>query len=151
MNKITKKSVMSLIKRYLFMVVGCFSYSLSLRAFLIPNEIVGGGASGAASLVELLTNGLIPAGLMIVIINVPLLIFGFKLMGWQFIINCFITTVTLGGTTELLTLFGDTIVFCDDKILAGLYGGILQGIGIGLFIKYEMSSGGTELLGRLHR
>ena len=70
-------------------------------------------------------------------------------MGWKFILNCFITTATLGGTTELLTLFGDSLVFCDDKILAGLYGGILQGIGIGLFIKFEMSSGGTELLGRL--
>ncbi|MBO7345422.1 MAG: YitT family protein [Clostridia bacterium] len=149
MHKFKKQDAWSLIRRYLFMIVGCFSYSLSLRAFLIPNEIVGGGASGAASLVELLTNGLIPAGLMIVAINVPLLIFGFRLMGLQFIINCFITTVTLGGTTELLTLFGDTLVFCDDKILAGLYGGILQGIGIGLFIKYEMSSGGTELLGRL--
>ena len=33
--------------------------------------------------------------------------------------------------------------------VAALYGGVVQGIGIGLFIKYEMSSGGTELLGRL--
>ena len=34
-------------------------------------------------------------------------------------------------------------------MLAALYGGLLQGIGIGLFIKYETSSGGTELLGRI--
>ena len=37
----------------------------------------------------------------------------------------------------------------DNKILAAAYGGILQGVGIGLFIKYETSSGGTELLGRI--
>jgi uncharacterized membrane-anchored protein YitT (DUF2179 family) len=37
----------------------------------------------------------------------------------------------------------------DDGSLASLYGGLLQGVGIGLFIKYETSSGSTELLGRL--
>lgn len=141
------KKLLGEAKRYIFMVLGCFSYSLSLRSFLIPNGIVGGGVSGAASLIEMKTG--LPAGVFIVLINTPILIFGFKLMGWKFILNCFITTATLGGTTELLSLFGNKLVFCDDKILAGLYGGILQGIGIGLFIKYEMSSGGTELLGRL--
>ena len=134
------------LKRYIFMIFGCFSYSLSLRMFLIPNGIVGGGVSGAASLLEMLFK--LPAGLFIVVINVPILILGFKLMGWRFILNCFITTATLGGTTELLTLLGD-ISITENKILAAAYGGILQGIGIGFFIKYEMSSGGTELLGRL--
>ncbi len=142
-----QKKVWNEAKRYIFMVFGCICYSLSLRSFLIPNEIVGGGVSGAASLLEMLFS--LPAGVFIVIINVPILILGFRLMGWKFIFNCFITTATLGGTTELLTLFGDKLVFCDDKILAGLYGGVLQGVGIGLFLKYEMSSGGTELLGRL--
>ena len=142
----SKRTFFSEAKRYLFMILGCFSYSLSLRMLLIPNDIVGGGVSGAASLLEMITSW--PAGLFIVLINVPILIFGFKLMGWKFILNCFITTATLGGTTELLTLFGDLSI-TDNKILAAAYGGILQGIGIGLFIKYEMSSGGTELLGRL--
>lgn len=146
-TKINTKKFLTELRRYLFMILGCFSYSLSLRAFLIPNEIVGGGVSGAASLIEMKTG--LPAGLFIILINAPILILGFKLMGWRFILNCFITTATLGGTTEILTLFGDSLIFCNDKILAGLYGGILQGIGIGLFIKYETSSGGTELLGRL--
>ena len=142
-TKINTKKFLTELRRYLFMILGCFSYSLSLRAFLIPNEIVGGGVSGAASLIEMKTG--LPAGLFIILINAPILILGFKLMGWRFILNCFITTATLGGTTEILTLFGDSLIFCNDKILAGLYGGILQGIGIGLFIKYETSSGGTEL------
>lgn len=147
MEKIDRKKIIKELRRYLFMILGCFCYSLSLRSFLIPNEIVGGGVSGAASLIEMITG--LPAGLFIVVINIPILILGFNLMGWKFILNCFITTATLGGTTEILSLFGNSLFFCDDKILAGLYGGILQGIGIGFFIKYETSSGGTELLGRL--
>ena len=132
-------------KRYFFMILGCFSYSLSLQMFLIPNEIVGGGVSGAASLINILTG--LPTGLFIVLINLPILFFGFRLMGWKFILRCFITTATLGLTTELLAIFVKSLT--DNKILAAAYGGILQGVGIGIFIKYETSSGGTELLGRI--
>lgn len=152
-----KKKLYSEIKRYAFMVLGCLSYALSLEAFLIPHSIVGGGVSGAASLIHILTN--LPTGVFIVALNVPILIFGFKKMGWKFIVRCFITTACLSLATE----FWDWVIPNDNEfmmkmltgfkdgnpILASLYGGILQGIGIGLFIKYETSSGGTELLGRL--
>lgn len=127
------------------MVVGCFSYALSLQTFLIPNKIVGGGVSGAASLIEILLG--LPAGLFIVAINIPILVFGLRLMGWKFIIRCFITTACLGLATEILSLFVPPMT--DNPILASAYGGVLQGIGIGLFIKFETSSGGTELLGRI--
>lgn len=145
MKKLCKDKLVSEFKRYFFMVVGCFSYALSLQMFLIPNKIVGGGVSGAASLIEIITN--LPAGLFIVLINVPILIFGLKLMGLKFIIRCFITTASLGLATEILSWFVPPIT--DNAILSAAYGGILQGIGIGLFIRYETSSGGTELLGRL--
>ena len=84
------------------MIVGCICYSSSLTAFLIPNAIVGGGVSGAASLINILTG--LPAGLFTVILNAPILVFGFKLMGWKFIVRCFITTAALGLSTDLLTL-----------------------------------------------
>ena len=93
------KRILKEIKRYLFMVVGCLCYAASLGVFLIPNEIVGGGVSGAASLIQILTGW--PAGIFIVLINVPILIFGFRLMGWKFIVKCFITTTVLGLCTEL--------------------------------------------------
>lgn len=132
------------------MVVGCLCYAASLGVFLIPNEIVGGGVSGAASLIQIITDW--PAGIFIVLINVPILIFGFRLMGWKFIIRCFITTTALGFCTELLDYLAEQTALNQltrNPLLAALYGGLLQGVGIGLFIKYEMSSGGTELLGRI--
>ena len=138
------------LKRYLFMIVGCLCYAASLGVFLIPNEIVGGGVSGAASLIQIITG--LPAGIFIVLINVPILIFGFRLMGCKFIIRCFITTATLGLCTELWTFLAEQTTLNQltrNPLLAALYGGLLQGIGIGLFIKYETSSGGTELLGRI--
>ena len=136
-------------KQYLFMILGCISYALSLRMFLIPLKIVGGGVSGAASLIEILTD--IPAGYFIFSINIPILIMGLKLKGWRFIVRCLITTATLSLFTNLFGIeFFDFLQgLTNSPLLASLYGGILQGIGIGLFIRYEMSSGGTELLGRI--
>ena len=145
-----KKTIKKEIKRYLFMVLGCLSYASSLGVFLIPNSIVGGGVSGAASLIYLVTG--LPAGIFIVLINAPILVFGFRLMGWKFILRCFITTAVLGFATELWHFLADITELnqlTNNPLLATIYGGILQGIGIGLFIKYETSSGGTELLGRI--
>lgn len=141
-----KETRKQIIQRYLFMILGCICYASSLRIFLIPNSIVGGGVSGAASLIELLSG--LDASIFIVAINIPILVFGLKLMGWKFIFRCLLTTSCLSLCTFLLNFlpFGD---ITNEPILASLYGGILQGIGIGLFIKYEMSSGGTELLGRI--
>ena len=161
MKKIEKKQkydrlrqnekISDLLKRYAFMIIGCICYALSLRMFLIPNSIVGGGVSGAASLIEIITGLYGYAGYFIVALNLPILILGLKLMGWRFILRCLITTATLGLFTNLFSVsFFDFLRdITENKLLASLYGGILQGIGIGFFIKYEMSSGGTELLGRL--
>ena len=141
-----KKKFGKILIDYVFMIIGCICYALSLRVFLIPNSVVGGGVSGVATIIEITTG--LPAGLFILLINLPILAMGFKMMGWKFILNCLITTATLSGVTELITLFGN-ISITDNKLLASAYGGILQGLGIGCFIRFNMSSGGTELLGRI--
>lgn len=148
-----KKTFLKETKRYSFMILGCLCYALSLKMFLEPNYITGGGVSGAASLLHLVFNNL-PTGLFIAILNIPILILGFKKMGCKFILRCFVTTACLSLATEFWALVLPNNAWLiknitDDDILASLYGGLLQGVGIGLFIKYETSSGGTELLGRL--
>jgi uncharacterized membrane-anchored protein YitT (DUF2179 family) len=82
----------------------------------------------------------------IILLNIPILIAGLRMQGWKFIIRALITITTLGIVTDLIGM----IPFASERgVLAALYGGICQGIGIGLFVRYQFSSGGTELLGRL--
>ena len=131
--------------RFAAMIIGCCLYALGVDCFLLHNEIVGGGASGLASLLYLLTDGRLSIGLMTMAINVPILLLGFKQMGWQFILRCLITIAALSFFNEL---FIPLPSLTDNRILAAVYGGILQGIGLGIFIKFKVSSGGTELLGR---
>ena len=140
------KKIWDEIKGYLFMVLGCIAYALSTSVFLAPNSIVAGGVTGLSVIVNILNNKL-PIGTVSIVINLPILALGIRFQGWKFILRCLLTIVTLGLVTDLFTFL--LPVMTNDGVLASLYGGICQGIGIGLFIKYEFSSGGTELLGRV--
>ena len=127
------------------MVIGCICYALSIVLFLRPNSIVAGGVAGLSTLLNLLNEN-IPIGMISIAINIPIFLLGLKYTGWKFILRCLLTVVTLGVCTDLLAFLP---AMTDNKILASLYGGVFQGVGIGLFIRFEFSSGGTELLGRV--
>ncbi|MBQ8284162.1 MAG: YitT family protein [Clostridia bacterium] len=142
---LTKEKFWNEAKGYLFMVLGCIAYGISTSLFLAPNSIVAGGVTGLSVLISLLNEN-IPVGMVSIAINLPILIFGIKFQGWKFIIRCLLTVATLGIITDLLAFFP---CLTTDGVLSSLYGGICQGIGIGLFVRYQFSSGGTELLGRL--
>ena len=130
------------------MLLGCVCYGISTSFFLEPNSIVAGGVSGLAVVINYLFNNL-PVGMLIIAINLPILIFGIKAQGWEFILKCLLTVVCLGLITDLLVFFAFITETVTDKVITSLYAGICQGIGIGLFVRYQFSSGGTELLGRL--
>ena len=144
---LTKKQVWDEVKGYLFMLLGCIAYGTSTSLFLADNEIIAGGVTGLAVLINYLNEN-IPIGMISIAINLPVLILGIKFQGWKFVLRCLITVAMLGIVTDLLDLaFSKPLT--DNGVLASLYGGICQGVGIGLFVRYQFSSGGTELMGRL--
>ena len=128
------------------MLVGCLAYGSSTSLFLAPNEIIAGGVTGLSVMINYLNPNIL-IGMISIVINLPVLVLGIKFQGWKFVIRCLITVATLGVVTDLLGLLNYNMT--DNHVLASLYGGICQGVGIGLFVRYEFSSGGTELMGRL--
>lgn len=158
LKKPQKNNVWKEIKGYVFMLVGCIAYASSTSLFLAPNSIVAGGVTGLAVIINILSP-VIPIGLISIALNLPILILGVKFQGWKFIFRCLITIVCLGLITDIIEIInidvrgeaigGGAKPFTDDGVLAALYGGVCQGIGIGLFVRFQFSSGGTELLARL--
>ena len=127
------------------MVLSCVMYAWSLNLFLAPNAIVTGGISGLAVMANYVNNN-IQIGSLTVLLNLPILVLAIKFLGWKFVVKCLITLLCLGIVTDV---FPDMPSITSDPLLASIYGGVCQGIGIGLFVKYGFSSGGTELLARL--
>lgn len=134
-------------KKYFFMVVAGLFYALSIDLFVKPNNIVSGAMTGLATLFHALWGWEI--GVVTIILNIPILLLGLKKEGWRFILDCLLTILVLGGLTDGLALLIGDYTITDNKLLAAMYAGLLQGVAVGLYLKYRVSSGGTELLGRL--
>ena len=130
----TKAKIFSEIRGYLFMLIGCVAYGLSTSLFLAPNTIVAGGASGLAVMLNYLNENLL-VGMTVIVINIPILAFGIKFQGWKFIFRALVTIVTLGVVTDLLAYLP---TLTDDGVLASLYGGVCQGIGIHILTAHHI-------------
>lgn len=139
------KNKFQITQGYFFMVVACVCYALSTSLFLAPNTVISGGIAGLSVMINYL-NGDFPIGLTSIVLNIPILALGWKFCGWKFILKCLLTVSVLGICTDL---FAYIPAITDDAFLASLYAGVFQGVAIGLFLKYQFSSGGTEILARV--
>lgn len=143
MIKISNKFV-KLGKDYFFMTLGCFIYAFAVNYFYVSNHLAEGGVTGIALIIYYLFKT--PVGITYFIVNIPLLILGWKMLGKDFIIKTLYGTVMMSvalGLTEGIN--GAT----SDTILASLYGGFIGGIGLGLIFLCGGSTGGTDIVARI--
>lgn len=136
------------VQEYGFVIAGAFVQALSMRLFLVPAQLVSGGVSGTAQIINYFTNW--PIGLMVFIGNVPLFI-----LGWQYLGGARFAKRT-ALAIALFSLFTDALVWfipeegvTTDLVLDSLYGGILLGIGLGMVYRGQGTSGGSDILGRI--
>ncbi|MBO8127074.1 MAG: YitT family protein [Firmicutes bacterium] len=120
--------------------IGALLTALALDWFLVPGKIAAGGVSGLATVIYHLTG--ISVGLTMLVINIPLLIASWRMIGRTFVVR------TLYGAI-ILSVFTDALAFLPaltkDPLLASFYGGVLSGVGIGMTLKWGGSTGGTDL------
>lgn len=140
-----KQKLFNNIKGYLGVFFGCVFYASGIVVFLAPCGIVAGGVASLSVLFHLL-NEKIPIGLITIALNIPIFLLGLKYTDGKFILRSLFTVAILGVITDILAILP---AMTTNPLLAALYGGIFQGLGVGLFIRFEFSSGGTELLGRV--
>lgn len=145
MKKLTNNIFMSKYGyKYGAMVIACMLYAFSVAVFTAPNKIVAGGMTGLATMLNVLFDFNI--GTVTIILNVPILLLAWKSQGWRFVLDSFITIAVLGLFTDL---FECVPIITENVLLACVYAGLMQGAAVGLFLKYKVSSGGSELLARL--
>ena len=132
------------------MLIGCVSYSLGISLFLNPNALAPGGMSGVAIIINTLTG--LPTGLMILILNIPLLLLGCYVVGKWFLIK---TIVSIAVSSTLIDLYPriipSLVPATTDRLLAGIAGAVLSALGIGIIFKCGGSTGGTDIIAKLLR
>lgn len=151
-DEILKSSVWTTFKEYLLVTVGIVSYALGWSIFLLPNNLIGGGVSGFASIVFYATG--IPMGVTYLILNVLLLLIGTKILGTGFggktIYAIIMTAIMLAVLPKLIpTGFIHEFALSNGKLICTILGGIIAGFGIGLSISQGGSTGGTDIVALL--
>ena len=140
----TKRAIVD----YLLIILGALVQALSLRLFLIPSELVSGGISGLAQLINHYTS--FPIGLMVLLGNIPLFILGWRFLGGpRFAVRTMLSIVAFSVFTDSLAFFLPVGGVTEDMVLNTLFGGLLLGIGLGIVYRGRGTSGGTDILGRI--
>ena len=133
---------------FALILVGALIQAAALRLFLVPADLVSGGISGLAQLINHYTD--FPIGLMIFLGNIPLFLLGWRHLGGpRFATRTLLSILAFSGFTDLLVLFLPSAGVTDDLVLNTIYGGLLLGIGLGVVYRGRGTSGGSDILGRI--
>ena len=128
-------------RSYLIVLTGAIIVSLGVNLFLVPNKIAGGGVTGLATVVYYLSG--MPVGVIMLLLNIPLFLLGIKVLGRSFGVKTLFATIALSLAIDLLSPFLNPLT--DDLLLASIFGGLFVGCGLGLVLKQDASTGGTDL------
>ncbi len=131
---------------YLLLSAGSLILAFNTYAFMIPCEIGSGGVTGIALCLNKLFGSKV--GLMSMILNAPLFIFGYRLLGKKFTIrSVFVVILNSIALDNMHLLF--KISPLDDKLLATVFCGVLFGIGLSLIFMAYGSTGGLDISAKI--
>ncbi len=133
------KKSLPYIMDFLFIIIGCFILALGINIFLTPNKISSGGISTIGTILLHIFN--IKMSITNIAFNVVLFALGFKYLGKYAIIKTATGIVALTGFLELTSYFPP---FTSDMMLATVAGGVLVGVGVGLVVRKDASTGGSD-------
>jgi len=128
-------------KSYLIVLTGAVVLSLGVNIFLVPNKIAAGGVTGLATVLFHLLG--LPVGMVMLLLNIPLFLIGIRVLGRSFGIKTLFATFSLSLAIDALAPFLRSLT--DDLLLASIFGGLLVGTGLGIVLKQDASTGGTDL------
>ncbi len=138
-NKIHWKEIFNL-RQMAFNIAGVAFITFALKGFMIPNHYLDGGVTGMSILIHEVTHW--PFGLIILLLNIPFLFLGKKILGKTFAVQSAITLVLLSISMSVFHIEAVTT----DNVLIALFGGCLIGIGMGLCVRGGTAADGAEVL-----
>lgn len=127
----------------LMVILGSAISGVAFNLFIIPNMLLSGGISGIALILKYLFN--INTGLMIFALNIPIFILGYKFVDKEFIFLSLIGMVSFSVWIEVFSFLRETVLV-PDIMLACIYAGVMNGIGLGIVLKNRASLGGTDII-----
>lgn len=128
----------------LVFVVASTAFSVGINCFLARNNILNGGFTGIATILNYLFE--IPIGVAIFIMNTPLLIIAFKKLGVKFVFRTFLV---IAISSVIIDLGAFLPVYKNDLLLSSIFGGVLSGLSLGIIFMRNATTGGVDIIAKL--
>ena len=140
------------IKNLLMLTAAGVINAIGITIFLYPVNLYDSGISGTSMLLAQITPERFTLSVFLVLLNIPLFLFGLKKQGWLFTLYAVYTVAVYSVSAWLITdiLPIDVSVASPlagtDLLLCALFGGIISGLGSGLAIRYGGAMDGIEVM-----
>ncbi len=142
--QLSKRSLLSRMLVYFWMILGAFMAAFALEVFFIPNSLIDGGVVGVAMIFgKLFGNGVIPY--LLVLLNLPFLVLAYHSIGKVFVINMLIATFFFAASMIFIQNFMP-YQFHGESLEYVVIGGAILGCGLGLIIREGGCTDGAEIL-----
>jgi uncharacterized membrane-anchored protein YitT (DUF2179 family) len=131
---------------YLVLTLASLTVAVCVDMFLAPNHVVSAGVTGVAQLFQYMWGW--PIGLSTLALNVPLLAAGVKWGGgFKLLWRTIYCVVVMSLGIDLLAGVVPTVE--GDPLIYTIFGGLLDGLGVGLVLRVRGTTGGTDILAQL--
>ena len=132
-------------------VAGCIN-AFGVNIFLAPVGLYDSGISGTSILLSQITPDYLSLSVFLLILNVPLFLFGLKKQGMAFTVySLFAVAVYSAASWIIVDVLPVDVSFAsplagEDLLLCALFGGVISGVGSGLTIRYGGAIDGVEVM-----
>lgn len=141
-----RKILLRNIKRYILITLVTALYGAGTSLFLSPNDLVPGGLTGIA----MILNRFLPVstGTLFMIMNIPIIAIAWYKFGWKFIVSTLYTIICVSVFTDIFATMG---AVTNEPLLAVFMGDILIAFAIGIVFKCGATTGGADIIVKLLR
>ena len=143
------KQIFSLktIRDILFIIIGTAIYGFAVVFFNIPNDLAEGGITGITLILRALLT--IDPAISTLLLNIPLILLGGKILGRRALYYTIIGTLGLSSWLWIWQQFPLIIDLEEDLLIVALLGGLIAGIGSGIVYKVGGTTGGSDIIARI--
>jgi len=135
------------LKEYGLITLGSLILAVGYGFFIVPHNIVPGGIFGLSIVINQLIS--FPIGSIALCINIPLLLWGTKVLGKKTGIKTAYSMVTVSVFIDSVLALTQQQILVNDILVSSLFGGVLIGLAVVLVKRAGATTGGNDILVRI--
>ena len=140
-----KKNIFKYFKYFALIILGNILYSFGVKAIIEPNQLVTGGVTGLSLFLARTYN--IDSTLLVAIFTLVIFIAGFLILGKELAAQTLASSIIYPICLWFFGLFDLSFVEINDPWLQVIVSGVIIGVGLGLIMRANASTGGMDTVG----